>query len=120
MISPTLPLNENLESIRKALAGTIQGKWEATKFGDTKSTSLYCEGVPHSIGSIKRTEDATWIAASKDVCGYLLDLVEFYRNGWAESLCEYDKKHNGAVMQQGKYHEAIDAEVQKRLEGTKP
>lgn len=57
MLNPALPINENLESIRKALAGTNKYFPKITSF-----------------------DDLDWIAASKESCEYLLKLVQAYRH----------------------------------------
>jgi hypothetical protein len=43
------------------------GPWEARKFDDTKSTTIYAMGVNHSIASAKKPEDARLIAAAPDL-----------------------------------------------------
>lgn len=132
MIYPNLPLNENLESIRKALAGTTPGKWKV--MNDNIVVRLEYDGKDEGIGAILTgKKDATWIAASKDVVEYLLNLVELYKEAAIEEMINYYEKEDDKSLEEIRKvqptvtiprrehsRRLLEAVIQKRLEGEKP
>jgi len=53
--------------------------WTATKFGDTKATSLYADGGTVSLGNIKSKDDAEFIVSAVNSHEALLEAAKLMK-----------------------------------------
>jgi hypothetical protein len=49
--------------------------WEARKFNDTKSTTIYAAGINHSIASVKSSADAHLVAAAPELLDFAIQYL---------------------------------------------